>query len=121
MGALAAATAGGGAALGMADLGHLTVGSVADLVVVDGDPITDIRVLLRPSRIRLVIRGGVIVAGRDLDGPTLGVPPPCDDEPLAPPASNASPCGCGLLSAAPEPPTFTTRSPYVTRPGATRP
>jgi imidazolonepropionase-like amidohydrolase len=95
MGALAAATAGGGAALGMPDLGHLTVGSIADLVVVDGDPIADIRVLVRPSRIRLVIRDGAIVAGRDLDGPIVGAPPPVDDEPLAPPISAGSPCGCG--------------------------
>lgn len=99
MGALAAATAGGGAALGMPDLGRLTIGSIADLVVVDGDPIADIRVLLRPSRVRLVLRDGAIVAGRDLDGPTLGVPAPLDEEPLAPPTSNASPYGCGLVSA----------------------
>jgi hypothetical protein len=121
IGALAAATAGGGAALGMTDLGHLTVGSIADLVVVDGDPIADIRVLVRPSRIRLVIRDGAIVAGRDLDGPTLGVPPVLDDEPLAPPASLGSPCSCGLAGAALEAPTFATRSAYVTRRGSTRP
>jgi imidazolonepropionase-like amidohydrolase len=98
MGALAAGTAGGGAALGMPDLGRLTVGSIADLVVVNGDPIADIRVLVRPSRIRLVIRDGAIVAGRDLDGPAVGTSPAVDDEPLAPPVA-ASPCGCGLLSA----------------------
>lgn len=90
LGALRAATVGGAAALGRADLGRLTTGAVADVVVVDGDPLADPRVLVRPSRIRLVIRDGRIVAGRDLDGPTLGPPSAADDE--APLDGPPSPC-----------------------------
>jgi imidazolonepropionase-like amidohydrolase len=58
MAALAAATCGSATALGLdAEIGRLRPGSAADLVVVDGDPIADVRVLLRPTRIRLVFRG----------------------------------------------------------------
>jgi imidazolonepropionase-like amidohydrolase len=35
---------------------------VADLIVIDGDPASDIRLLLDPQRIRMVIQGGGIVA-----------------------------------------------------------
>ena len=69
---LAAATTGGAAALGRSDLGRLEVGAVGDLIVLDGDPIADVRLLLRPAAFRLVVTGGRVVAGRDLDGPALG-------------------------------------------------
>ncbi len=94
MAALAAATSGAAAAAGLPDLGRLRPGAVADLVVVDGDPIADVRVLLRPSRIRLVIHDGLVVAGRDLDGPAIGRVAAVDDEPLEPPTGPPSPC-CG--------------------------
>jgi imidazolonepropionase-like amidohydrolase len=67
MAALAAATSGSAAALGMAELGRLRPGAAADLVVIDGDPVDDIRVLAHPDRIGLVIRDGAVVAGRDLE------------------------------------------------------
>ncbi|HEY3613063.1 MAG TPA: amidohydrolase family protein [Gaiellales bacterium] len=70
-GALRAATAGGAAALGRDDIGRLAVGAVADLVLLDGDPLGDVRVLVRPGRLRLVLQAGVPVAGRDLDPPRL--------------------------------------------------
>jgi cytosine/adenosine deaminase-related metal-dependent hydrolase len=68
---LQAATAGGAAALARGDIGRLAVGAVADLVVLDGDPLGDPRMLLRPGRLRLVLQAGVPVAGRDLDSPRL--------------------------------------------------
>ena len=36
---------------------------LADLIVVDGDPLEDIGVLVDPNRIHLVFRGGAAVAG----------------------------------------------------------
>jgi imidazolonepropionase-like amidohydrolase len=60
--ALRAATLGGAAALGRDDLGHITVGSAADLVVVDGRPDEDPTLLTRPESIRLVVARGAAVA-----------------------------------------------------------
>jgi imidazolonepropionase-like amidohydrolase len=42
----------------------VTAGAIADLLVVDGDPLADIRVLNDPARVWLVMQGGRIVAGR---------------------------------------------------------
>jgi imidazolonepropionase-like amidohydrolase len=58
--AISAATTGSARALGLADRGTLEVGRRADLVIVDGDPLADPRVLADRSRIRLVVRDGVI-------------------------------------------------------------
>jgi len=46
------------------DLGTVEKGKLADLVVVDGDPLTDVTVLQNPERIALVIKGGEIAANR---------------------------------------------------------
>jgi imidazolonepropionase-like amidohydrolase len=46
------------------DLGTLVKGKRADLVVVDGDPLADIRILQDPARIRLVVKDGQVVARR---------------------------------------------------------
>lgn len=62
--AIVAATAGSARALGLADRGTLEVGKVADLLVVDGDPLADPGILCEPGRIWLVAQGGVPVAGR---------------------------------------------------------
>lgn len=80
--ALGAATAGGAAALGRSDVGRLAPGAVADLIVLDGDPLADTRLLVRPGRLHLVLRDGVPVAGRFLDPTPLGgqARPPDDDE-----------------------------------------
>jgi imidazolonepropionase-like amidohydrolase len=61
---IVAATRGSALALGLDDVGTVTAGAVADLLVVDGDPLEDIRVLNDPERIWLVVQGGTIVAGR---------------------------------------------------------
>jgi imidazolonepropionase-like amidohydrolase len=60
--ALRAATTGGAAALGRADLGRISVGATADLVVVDGRPEVDLKVLTRPSAIVEVMRSGVVAS-----------------------------------------------------------
>ena len=45
----------------MADrLGTLTVGRTADLILCDGDPLTDIGVLGDPARIVCVVQDGVV-------------------------------------------------------------
>jgi imidazolonepropionase-like amidohydrolase len=91
--ALQAATAGGAAALGRDDIGRLAVGAVADLVVLDGDPLGDPRVLVRPGRMRLVLQAGVPVAGRDLDPPRLdGHRAPVDDAEMPEPVGTPTCC-----------------------------
>jgi imidazolonepropionase-like amidohydrolase len=83
-----AATAGSAAALGRPDLGEIAPGKVADLLVVDGDPYADARVLADASNLWLVLRDGRPVAGTALEGrvsaPSVegssaanGVPSPC--------------------------------------------
>ena len=69
MAALAAATAGGAAALGLTELGRLKPDAIADLIVVDGDPVGDISCLLERERVHLVLQNGVVTRGRDLSGP----------------------------------------------------
>lgn len=47
-----------------ADLGSLEAGKLADVVVVQGDPLADMGILAEAQRIRLVLKGGV--AAKDL-------------------------------------------------------
>ncbi|XXX73796.1 amidohydrolase family protein [Sorangium sp. So ce134] len=56
--ALAAATSAAADVLGRPDLGRLEEGALADVLVVDGDPLADIRALERVSR---VYKSGVLV------------------------------------------------------------
>lgn len=66
--ALRAATVGGATALGIADeVGSVVEGRLADLVVVDGDPLSDPSAMLRVERIWLVLRNGRAVAGSALE------------------------------------------------------
>jgi imidazolonepropionase-like amidohydrolase len=66
--ALVAATANAAAALGLGDeLGTVQPGRIADLVVVDGDPLADPGVLRRRERIWLVVQLGEPVAGAALE------------------------------------------------------
>jgi imidazolonepropionase-like amidohydrolase len=56
--ALVTATANAGPVVGER-LGRIAEGYLADLVVVDGDPTADVRLLLDASRVGPVIKGGV--------------------------------------------------------------
>jgi imidazolonepropionase-like amidohydrolase len=60
---IAAATQGSARALGLPDVGTVTAGAVADLLVVDGDPLGDVRVLCDPVRIWMVVQAGRVVGG----------------------------------------------------------
>jgi len=71
---VAAATAGSAAALGRPDLGEIAPGKGADLLVVDGDPYTDPRVLADAANLWLVLRDGRPVAGTALEGKTPATP-----------------------------------------------
>ena len=60
-----AATRGSATALGLAsEVGTVTPGAIADLLVVDGDPLADIRMLRDPERIWMVVQAGTVVASR---------------------------------------------------------
>ncbi len=96
---IAAATAGSAAALGSEDIGLVAPGKVADLVVVDGDPLADVRVLADPSRIWLVLRQGRPVAGTALTGASQVSPP--RDEPGW--RDDGAPSPCLALLAGTEP------------------
>ena len=69
MEAIVAATRGGAAALGLPQLGRIHPGAVADLLVIDGDPLEDIHLFVRPDRIWLVLQRGQPVAGAIRDPP----------------------------------------------------
>lgn len=61
MQAIRAATMNGAEALGMtADVGAIAVGRYADIIAVDGDPLTDVRQL---EGVDAVVKGGVLVKG----------------------------------------------------------
>jgi hypothetical protein len=66
------ATGGGAIALGLsAQLGTIEPGRLADLVIVDGDPLEDIAEL---GRVEAVVRGGVWIAAASLAERTLSHP-----------------------------------------------
>jgi imidazolonepropionase-like amidohydrolase len=66
--ALVAATSGGAYALGLAEhVGTVEPGKIADLVVVDGDPLVDPALLCDRARIWLVLRAGAAAAGAALE------------------------------------------------------
>jgi imidazolonepropionase-like amidohydrolase len=70
MQAIQAATGNAARVLGkQGSVGALTPGAFADLLVVDANPLEDVRVLGNPEHIRLVVQEGRAVAGRDLDLP----------------------------------------------------
>ena len=60
------------------DLGSVAPGKLADLIVVDGDPVADIHAL---RRIETVVKGGVVYSVPTLDR-ALGVQPAGAEEPL---------------------------------------
>ena len=55
---ISAATRGSALALGLDDVGTLEPGKVADILVVDGDPLEDIRILCDLNRLWLVVKDG---------------------------------------------------------------
>jgi imidazolonepropionase-like amidohydrolase len=62
MQAIVAATRMGAACMDLGDtVGQLRAGMFADLLVVDGDPLTDVRVLEDRARLRLIMKDGVII------------------------------------------------------------
>lgn len=68
---IVAATQGSARALGLPDVGTVTPGAAADLLVVDGDPLADVRVLNDPGRIWLVLKDGQVVGGAARDNGTV--------------------------------------------------
>src|SRR5215475_14172087 len=46
------------------ELGTIEPGRLADLIVVDGNPLDDIKILLEPQRIELVLKGGAVSVDR---------------------------------------------------------
>ncbi len=56
-------TAHGAAAVGRTDVGTISPGQIADLLIIDGDPAADIEALADPSRLLTVMQGGDVVAG----------------------------------------------------------
>jgi len=64
MDAIRAGTQSAAAVLGLQnDLGTIEKGKLADLIVIDGDPLNDISLLARPENIRLVMQGGRVCKG----------------------------------------------------------
>ncbi len=65
MQALRAATQWAAQCLGLErELGTLETGRLADLIVVDGNPLDDVKILVEPQRIELVLKGGAVCVDR---------------------------------------------------------
>jgi len=65
MQALRAATQWAAQCLGLdRELGTIEPGRLADLIVVDGNPLDDVKILLEPQRIELVLKGGAVCVDR---------------------------------------------------------
>jgi len=66
MQALQAATSRAAACLGLEhEIGTIEKGKWADLILVDGDPLKDVRVLQDTRLIKRVLKGGATVIARD--------------------------------------------------------
>ena len=61
-------------------VGTLEAGKLADLVVVNGDPLADIKVLQDHSRITAVMKDGQFYTGLTNDNPYLGLPDSVGDK-----------------------------------------
>ncbi len=80
---ISAATLGSARALGRQELGTLTPGALADAIVLDGNPLEDIRLLNDPARIWAVLQAGEPVAGscmapRDFGRSAVELTPPAE-------------------------------------------
>jgi imidazolonepropionase-like amidohydrolase len=69
--AIRAATEGSARALGLDEVGTVEESKLADLVVVDGDPLAEVQVLTDATRIWLVLKDGRPVAGKALESRAL--------------------------------------------------
>jgi len=78
MQAIVAATRTSAEMLGKPDLGTLTKGSLADIVVLDGDPLERIEAVEEASRIEIVIKNGAICVDRRPDSRPGARPHPGD-------------------------------------------
>jgi hypothetical protein len=65
---IVAATSNAAEAIGLADVGRVEPGAVADLIVLDGDPLSEPAVLLDTERIRLVVQGARSSRRRPVQG-----------------------------------------------------
>ena len=62
MQAIMAATSMGAECIGLgSEVGVLREGMLADLLVVDGDPLKDVRLLQKRERLRIIMKGGIII------------------------------------------------------------
>lgn len=67
MDAIVAATKGGSEACGLGDkLGTVEKGKFADVIVVDGDPLKDVKILQNKENVRLVVKNGKVEVNRGL-------------------------------------------------------
>jgi imidazolonepropionase-like amidohydrolase len=83
--ALVAATRTAAEALGLDEhIGTVTEGKLADLIIVDGDPLAEPRLLADPDRIWLVLQLGEPVAGQLLANPALAGQFTWPDRPAGP-------------------------------------
>jgi imidazolonepropionase-like amidohydrolase len=75
MQAIQAATAWAAECLGVErEIGTVEAGKAADLVVVSGDPLLDIKILQRLECIRLVLKGGMICVDRRTEAQGVRTP-----------------------------------------------
>jgi imidazolonepropionase-like amidohydrolase len=82
---LVAATMTAAEALGLDDhIGTVAAGKFADLIIVDGDPLTEPHLLSDPGRIWLVLQLGAPVAGQLLANPALAGQFTWPDQPAGP-------------------------------------
>jgi cytosine/adenosine deaminase-related metal-dependent hydrolase len=83
--ALVAATRTAAEALGLNEhIGTVTEGKLADLTIIDGDPLTEPHLLSDPGRIWLVLQLGAPVAGQLLANPALAGQFTWPDRPAGP-------------------------------------
>jgi imidazolonepropionase-like amidohydrolase len=83
--ALVAATSTAAEALGLDEhIGTVTEGKLADLLIVDGDPLAEPHLLSDPARIWLVLQLGAPVAGQLLANPALAGQLTWPDQPAGP-------------------------------------
>jgi imidazolonepropionase-like amidohydrolase len=90
--ALVAATRIAAEALGLDEhIGTVSGGKLADLIVLNGDPLTEPGLLCDPARVWLVLQGGTVVAGQALTTPVPATPVPAAPVPGAPVPAAAVP------------------------------